>query len=227
MPAQRLGGLPTSIRKYDVAAQDSDNKVKFIQHVGLSEDDRDDIRWNTQISLAHMGPPLRRGDRGYPIHAIGTANLTVGQCRQIDVFIDEQRSEYEAEKIRRHQQYVIHPHVREPDAEVSCRRFSCAGFVIVAYQYAGIDLVITDPDLLPTVSLETLSQAYPRSTSRLQDPDIRIQYGLKGDPPWPVVLAGYVMNALDRPSEEIRREPYQPVAGDEFFPSQRENISDK
>jgi hypothetical protein len=38
---------------------------------------------------------------------------------------------------------------------------------------------------------------------------------------WPVVLAGYVMNALNRPAGQIHGEesfPYEPSEDDEYFP---------
>lgn len=220
MPAQRLGNQPVSMQKYDVAAQDSATKPHFVRHVGLSDEQREDVRSNSEVSLVHMGPPLIRGNAGHPIHAIGTAGLTVGQIRQIGVFIDGLISEYRAEEIRGRKQYVIHPHVREPDEDVPCRRFSCAGFVIEAYREAGIDLVVTESAPLPHVTLETLLDAYPDQADRLRDPAKRIPFGLKGDPPWPVVLAGYVLNSLNRTTDEIRTGPYTPALGDEFFPRQ-------
>ena len=41
---------------------------------------------------------------------------------------------------------------------------------------------------------------------------------IPGDGPWPVVLAGYVLNSLNRDEDEIRSAPYNATAGDEFFP---------
>jgi len=218
MPAQRLGSHPVAVRKYDVAGQDSPTKRYFVRHVGVSDEERDDVRANTGLSLVHMGPPLERGKSGTPIHSVGTAGLTAGQVRQIGVFVDEHLSEYEAEKIRKERQYVIHPHVREPDADVPCRRFSCAGFVIEAYRDAGIELLVTEPARLPRVTLDTLANAYPDQAHRLRKPAVRSLFGLEGDGPWPAVLAGYVLNALDRTVHQIRGGPYLPAAGDEFFP---------
>jgi hypothetical protein len=220
MPAQRLGNQPVSVRKYDVAAQDSDATPDFVGHVGLSDEQRDDVRSDSEISLVHMRPPLRRGDAGCPVHAIGTAGLTASQLRQMGVFVDEHVSEYEAERIRGLKQYVIHPHVREPDADVPCRRFSCAGFVIEAYRDAGLDLIVTEAARLPGVTLETLLSAYPDLSDRLRNTAKRSLFGLEGQGPWPVTLAGYVLNALDRTTDEIRKGPYTPSSGDEFFPPQ-------
>ena len=221
MPAQRLGSEPVSIQKYDVAAQDSATTPYFVRHVGLADEPRNDVRSNSEISLLHMGPPLMRGDSGNPVHAIGKAGLTAGQIRQIAVFVDEHLSEYEAEKVRGPGQYVIHPHVREPDAEVPCRRFSCAGFVIEAYRDADLDLVVTEPARLPSADLDTLTNAYSDLAGVLRSPARRSRFGLEGDGPWPVVLAGYVMNALNRTIEEIRDGPYTPASGDEYFPAGR------
>ncbi len=219
MPAQRLSSHPVTVRKYDVAGQDSEREPYFVRHVGLSDEERDNVRANTDLSLVHMGPPLERRKSGTPIHAVGTAGLTAGQIRQMGVFVDEHISEYKAEKIRKHRQYVIHPHVREPDADVSCRRFSCVGFVVEAYRDAGIELLVTEPTSLPHVTLDTLANAYPEQASRLRKPALRSLLGLEGDGPWPAVLAGYVLNALNRTVHEIRRGPYIAASGDEFFPA--------
>ena len=219
MPAQRLSSHPVAVRKYDVAGQDSETKRYFVRHVGLADEERDDVRANTELSLVHMGPPLERRKSGTPIHAVGTAGLTAGQIRQMGVFVDEHLSEYEAEKIRKERQYVIHPHVREPDADVPCRRFSCAGFVIEAYRDAGIELLVTEPATLPGVTLDTLANAYADQAPRLRKPAVRSSLGLEGDGPWPAVLAGYVLNALNRTVDEIRSRPYTPASGDEFFPA--------
>jgi len=219
MPAQRLSSHPVAVRKYDVAGQDSETKRYFVRHVGLADEERDDVRANTELSLVHMGPPLERRTSGTPIHALGTASLTAGQIRQMGVFVDEHLSEYEAEKIRTDRQYVIHPHVREPDADVPCRRFSCAGFVVEAYRDAGIELLVTEPAVLPRVTVDTLVNAYSDQVRALRNPAVRFVFGLEGDGPWPVVLAGYVLNALNRTVGEIHSGPYIPASGDEFFPA--------
>jgi hypothetical protein len=216
MPSHRLGNQATLVFRFDVVAKDSDAEANFVCHVGLANEERD-IVLNGVIAMLHMGPPLERKEGGVPIHARGTANLKFGEMRQIDVFVDEHLSEYEAENVRGRQQYIIMPHCREPDAACSVRRFNCAGFVIEAYRYAGVNLVITTPDSLPAISLKTLLQAYPAVAGILADGDRRRRLGLEGDGPWPVVLAGYVMNALNRPADDIRHKPYQPQPRDEYF----------
>jgi hypothetical protein len=217
MPAQRLGSNSVSVFKYDVVAQDSPHEAGFVCHVGLADEERHDVSLDSSLALAHMGPPLEQRGPLRPIQVCGTADLKIGEIRQIGVFIDEQSSEYEADRVRVDQQYIIMPHCREPDASCSVRRFNCAGFVIEAYRYAGIDLLATDVASLPRVSLDSLCRAYPVFSRHLRVPKFRKPFGLEGNGPWPVVLAGYVLNSLNRPVQDIRNEPYKPNSGDEFF----------
>jgi hypothetical protein len=227
MPAVRLGGAAVTIRQFDTIGQDSLGTSEFIRHVSLAREARSSFGRSDELSLVHMGPPLERESSPQRIHCIGTAGLTVDEIRQIDLFVDELESEYEAARIRkdRRQQYVIAPHVdprRAPDGTVIYQRFSCAGFVIESYRDIGIQLLRTDADGLPAVSLETLVRQYPDLGSLLQNPRVREAYGIPGDGPWPVALAGYVINALDRDEDEVRRIPHTAQVGDEFFLSRRD-----
>jgi len=80
----------------------------------------------------------------------------------------------------------------------------------------GIELIQIDANSLPNVERTTIMSAYPLAEGHvalLQD------WGLEGDGPWKVVLAGYVLHALNRSTEEIRQEPYRAKAGDEHFGS--------
>lgn len=226
MPAVRLDGNWVGIRKYDVVGQDSAGTPGFVGHVGLAGEYRDLFGRSDDLPLIHMRPPLEIGASRCPIDCVGTVDLTPGEVRQIGLFIDEMESEYLAARLRgdRRRQYVIAPHVDSvaaPDGTVIYHRFSCAGFVIECYREIDIHLLMTDADSLPAVSLETLVRQYPDLESLLQNPKVRDAYGIPGDGPWPVVLAGYVMNALNRTVEEIRRVPHTARAGDEYFPSRR------
>lgn len=163
----------------------------------------------------------RRSEKPRNVHSLGWAGLTTDEIQQMRVFIERLDSEYEANRItgKPGRQYVIHPHVRETDDRCSFRRFNCAEFVIEAYRYAGIDVVVTDPEQLPGVELDTIVRAYPDHRDSLNNSRFRARLGLEGDEPWPVVLAGYVLNALNRSVEDIRSGRYAPKDGDEFFPS--------
>jgi hypothetical protein len=226
MPAVRLGGTFVAISKYDVVGKDSTGTPGFVVHVGLAGERRDLFEQSDELPLIHMRPPLEIGTVRDTIDCVGTAGLTADEMHQIGLFLDEVESEYEAARLRgdRRRQYVIAPHIdsiRAPDGTVICHRFSCAGLVIESYREVGIPLLHTDANDLPAVPLEVLIRQYPELESLLQNPRVRETFGIPGEGPWPVVLAGYAMNALDRAEEEIRATPHTAAAGDEFFPSRR------
>jgi len=158
-----------------------------------------------------------------PGNYVGSAGLTVDEQLQLRLFSEEVESEYEAARLGSFRgQYVICPHVKEvrrEDQTVVYRRFSCVGFVLEAYREAQIDLLRTNVALLPLVGLDALKVQYPVFAPLLNSPRVRAEFGIGGDGPWPVVLAGYVINALDRPETAIRSTPYRATAGDEFFPT--------
>lgn len=150
----------------------------------------------------------------FPLQTVATAELTADEILQIQVFSDELWLEYEAENARPERQYIICPHASDPDEQFRFRRFNCAGFAVEADRVAGIDLVHFDEKSLPTVSVTTLIQAYPKHARRLDNRVLREAYGRCGDGPWPVLLAGYVINAMARETTAIRESPYRARVGD-------------
>lgn len=219
MPAQRLDNTPITVRRFDVAAQDSGDIPEFVRHIGLAQRHQQGVtRKNAALTLIHMGPPLSKHALALEIDATATAALTANETMQIRAFIDELQLEYAAQEARGFRQYVIHPHATEPDRQFPFRRFNCAGFVVEAYRDAGIELVQLDDGSLPRVSLETLKRAYPDQAKSLERKKLRATLGLDGDGPWPVLLAGYVINAMARLAPLIRNVPFVPSIGDEFFP---------
>jgi hypothetical protein len=151
--------------------------------------------------------------------------LTVDEQLQIGLFSDEVESEYEAARLGKFRdQYIICPHLKEvhrEDQTVLYHRFSCAGFVLEAFREAEINILWTDLAPLPLVGPDALKTQYPEFAKILDRLREREKLGIPGDGPWPVVLAGYVLNALARPEREIRNTPYLPRAGNEFFPPRR------
>jgi hypothetical protein len=216
MPASRLQGAAISLRQYDIVGQDAETGEGFVRHVGLSNKDGDISPENPDIDLVHMGPPLAADSQR--VDLVAQVDLTADEQYQIGVFVEERTGEYQAAKTRRKGQYVIHPHVRRPDRDTPFFRFSCAGFVIEAYRDAGVDLLVTGTEELPEISLGTLVEAYPDQAESLRRPRRRAAFGLEDEPPWRVVLAGYVINACNRRSDVIRADRYLPQPGDEFFP---------
>jgi hypothetical protein len=93
--------------------------------------------------------------------------------------------------------------------------------VIEAYRDAGIDVVRTEEEDLPPVSLAELKAQYPELAGVLDKAQARKMFGIAGSGPWRVVLARYVLNALDRTEHEIRSTAYCARVGDGFFPPRR------
>jgi len=221
MPAHRLAAQPIPLERFDVIGEDSGSARDFVCHLGLSLDTRNGVSYGDTVTVRHMRPPLESPGK-MRADSIGTATLTVDEANQIELYLDEVEAEYDAALRRPHkwQQYVIVPHVkpwRAKDGTILWRRYSCVGLVIESYRDADIDLV-SDSDLHP-VDLKTLDRAYPgldltgRNQSRLRE-----GLGIPGDGSWPVLLAGYVLHALNRTKEEIRRGPYSPSRSDASFP---------
>jgi hypothetical protein len=223
MPAHRLSNAPVSVSLYDVAGQDADTIVHFVRHVGLANQRRS-LRAGDEIQLVDMGPPLREGGDGKPVQTVGVAGLRFGDREKIRTFVEGIIDEQTAARIRGRpdKQYVILPHAVDRSEDVPYRRFSCAGFVIEAYRELEIDLLIPEAEQLPLVPIDKLIDAYGDLGDHLRDPQLRAKFGLDGEGPWPVVLAGYVLNALNRSEEDIRQAAYTPVPGDEFFPPVRD-----
>lgn len=224
MPAQRLSNNPIVVGRYDVVASESGRVPGFVSHVGMTAKGREKLRSGGTVLWIEMQPPLS-SSRVFPVDAVGWADLTTDEIRDIRMFVEELEREYEAQNRRGVSQYWILPHRcehREDDNTVTYRRFSCAGFVVEAYGAANIDLVTAKGEALPQVSLEVLRNAYPPPIygmlTRLGEQG---RFGLSGAGPWRILLPGYVLNAMARSAQEIRSEPYRPVAGDEFFPSRR------
>ena len=229
MPTHRVGSTPVAIRRFDVIGQDSSSEPGFIGHVALAEEDRVNHNSPAAVPVVHMRPPFERPGE-CRADCVGSAGLSVRRQRQIKVFCDMIGSEYEAARLGKSiDQYIIDPHVwpvRRKDKTVVCHRFSCVGLVIEAYRAAQIDILWTDLAPVPLVERDALKTQYPEFAKVLDRPRERKKLGIPGDGPWPVILAGYVLNALDRPESEIHKTPYLPRAGDEFFPPRRPRPSD-
>lgn len=223
MPAQRLGTEPVDIRQYDVVGLDAGPATPhFVRHLALAADSRTGHAPPDPLPLTHMGPPLAVGEGGHVVHVHGTIPPGPDHAEQVGLFVEETRAEYAAHQRRGRDQYCVHPHVSPvvaADGTVVTHRYSCAGFVVEAYRAAGVDLVVTDEARLPGATLDARLAAYPDFHSVLTNPAQRARRaGLHGDGPWPVVLPGYVLHALNRPTDDIRAGPHLPQPGDECFP---------
>jgi hypothetical protein len=225
MPATKLSNQATTVLRFDVLAiapLEADQPL----HVMLcsEKNDREDVTVESELRVAHMGPPLGE-KRAVKSHAVGNAGLTDDQRRQIETFVNERFEEVKQlralariakEQWNSAKQYRIHPPVTKPSRDCNFWRFSCVGFVLAAYQVAGITLI---GDVKPRKRLDQLKRIY--ADARLDDPAFRADMGIGAGDDWPVVLAGYVMNALNRPTVQICGPgsiPYEPSEDDEYFP---------
>lgn len=222
MGSSRIAYQSSDIRVHDALGQDAKDVTSFVCHIGISSGNVE-VK-NQQVVLAkmvEMCPPLivpRVGEKPDPeydcIDVVGNIELTASESKQIAIFIEETARELES--IPKRQQYTVHPHFRDRTDPKSARRYSCAGYVQQAYEYADIDLI--DLATIPDVGLETILPAYPDNQAELEQPRARAFVGLKGDGPWPVLLPGYIFHAMNRPPQDCRTTPYKPQVGDECFP---------
>ena len=230
MPAGRLSQTPSTVKTYDVLGKDGDTQG-LVAHAMLCNEasPRNDVTHGAELEVVHMGPPFEAASR--EAHVTGSADLTEKQRMKIKTFVDRQLPSAKAEKSRqavtKRPQYVIHKSIEPPAGKYSCWRFSCIGFVLKAYQTARIKL-LAEPRPLKTVA--QIQELYSGEVAEaLDNENFRKRYGLatgtgvkrNGEEAWPIDLVGYVFHALNRDASTINGPaaiPYQPQAGDEYFP---------
>jgi hypothetical protein len=215
MPAFVLTCENQTLERYDVVGEHSAGTARFVKHVALHKGAACAISLGQRVTVVHMGPPLQTDGEVAP-HAAGRVPLTVSEIAQISVWVDQVADEHKRAGTGPTRQYVIDPpwqDRRDPNTGVRrYRRYSCAGFVLDAHHQVGIKLLDLDKTALPDVYEKTLRSAYPDA------PIHRLRaFGLLGKEPWRIVLGGYVLHSLSRPSTEIRIQPYRAREGDEQF----------
>lgn len=217
MPAFDLAAQTATLSRFDVVGEHSETSSGFVGHVALLNTDRCEVNYLDTVDVVHMKPPLRTGD-SVRAHIAGRVPLTNDQIKRVENWIAREAEEFLEAKATRVEQYVIRPpwrDFRDPNTRTRrFRRYSCAGLVLYAYRQVDVELLVIDKDALPEVTREAIKTAYPRA---FRHPDLLAKWGLEGDGPWRIVLAGYVLHALDRSSAEIRAEPYVAQVGDEVF----------
>jgi hypothetical protein len=226
MPASRLDRRQVVVREHDVVGMYVADVPGFIGHIGIAAENHPGLSAAEGLRVTDMQPPLVRGGGPDQVHVHGTVPLTDPEREAIAFFLEQVEREYLASSCGDFAQYVVLPHhapvIRPQDGSVVYRRFSCGGFVLEAYRFAGIDLIDTNEASLPPVGLDVLRQSYAdeQQLRVLGTPRLRERFlGLAGDGPWPIVLPGYLLNSLVRTEAEIRAGPYRPRPGDEFFPA--------
>ena len=216
MPASRPTS-PVDIAAFDVVGTDSDTQPGFVRHVALAVVAMGGCPAGGPVPASHMQPPLDVAGV-VPLHTHGTVPLANEEKERLHRFVKNLDLEFAG----RRTQYCVRPHAepsRVADGTVRYTRFSCVGFVIVAYREVELDVIRTDDDSLPSVSLDTLLLAYPDLRRELTSVAARRRAGLPGDGPWLVLLPGHLLTALARDEVSIRSgPPYRAGPGDEYFP---------
>lgn len=227
MPAKDLATDPCDLARYDVLAQRAPAS-RFIRHLALIEQDHPGAGGGVRVPATHMSPPFRIGE-DLDVDAMGSVPLSRDETRAMETWISGMNDEYSRQSFSDDgEQYTAHPaweDVRSGANQgvVRYRRYSCAGFVVDAYREVGIALLPMardrhgthlDESRLPLVSRATVARNYPAAT---RYPELLERWGLRGPGPWPVLLPGYVLHALDRAESEIRSGPYTPAEGDAEF----------
>jgi len=225
MPAQRLDSQsPTDLPKYSIIACYSDDTSAFVQHVAILRE-KASVKFGDRVPVFHAAPPIVAGgqtDADVPAH-VGAylEDLSLDEMNGIATAlarIDESTPKMSGQSAWK--QYVALPSrksVRDKrSGKKKYQRFSCSGFVEECYEQAGILLVTADSARMPDVPLSLILTAYPdASRDRL-----RKWIGLDGSGPWPVTMAGYIVNSLDRDSVDVRNSAYEPESIDDaYFPS--------
>jgi hypothetical protein len=200
----------------------------FVQHIALLTGE-EDLFFEQDVTVWQMNPPLvvglqSRQEAGKDSdkcksHLIGFVPLDADDVASIRTWLAEVDKERRPQGLRRDvEQYIIHPPC---EWVVDCitkvrryRRFSCVGLILECYRDgAEIDLLAWDSPDLPEVTLDTIVSAYGNNLRNKAS--IRKALGIPGDGPWRVNLAGYVLHALDRSTEEIRALRHKPRSVDE------------
>ena len=217
MPAFDLSKGPQTLARYDVIGQHSPDSPPTITHVALYNGDREKISFDQDIDVAHMRPPLQSNDT-ISAHAAAQIPLDTDEIKIIEVWITKIEDEYSQSGVENNwrSQFWIDPpwkdRLNKKNGVRRYRRYSCAGFVMDSHCQVDINLLQVDKETLPDVTEDMIKSAYD-----ISDIAILRRFGVRGDPPWRIVLAGYVLHALKRESKDIRRGPYQPKPGDEHF----------
>jgi hypothetical protein len=226
VPSFRVTEPQISLKEFDVVGRDGD-EPGFVAHTGLAESAG--LHGCEKVPVIDMAPPLHGNGAANQVtaHVVGTADLTHDELQKIRTFVDRHANEHLAfQQFRGRrllnavpQMYCILPHSRpynEADGRYCRTLFSCAGFVLEAYRFARIALLLAAP--IPSVDLAILRLAYPVQFRLIDRGPLRLEdLGLEGPGPWPVLLCGYLFHGLNRDADSIRRQPYQPGPDDWYF----------
>lgn len=196
----------------------------FVKHAAILKADTALLFGTDNIFVWHIGPPLVAGtkttaaaaDKGRKtsIHIVGFVNLDADDIEGIETWlsdVDKEDRPTGTSLTELLAQYRVSPPVYWVLAENGTplyRQFSCAGFVMDCYRAIAINL-IDDSHLenFPDVTMDQVVAAYGSAARR---EEFRKKFGIPGQGPWKIVLAGYLFHSLNRDNNVIRQTPYVP-----------------
>lgn len=233
MPAERLTDNPLEVQPYDIVGMEF-GADDLPRHVAFFDEKiaRNDVTVQTVLEVSHMGPPP--GRIRDTCGAVGSFAKDTKLSAKLKAF--SQRRIQESRLLRKQRsvageqwdkslQYCIHPSYMRPRRANPMWRFSCVGFVLSAMDFCKIKL-LDQPS--PFKDIEQLHAIY--LDERLHDAAFRERMGIGTGDSWPVQLPGYVLNALclvPAGADLAATDPYRPVEGDEYFPSQAPMTNDQ
>lgn len=206
------------IRKFDVIGTRGEQSPN-ITHASVADEDCP-ANVDSSVAVSHCRPPFLSGSDLYgktSLHVAGrVVNLTDDEKQILQLKCREIQSQMAAQPPgwKGIDHYSIKPTIArtiDPDTGVLVNlRFSCVGYVLYLYQSIDINL-LEESETLPEVDVNYLLEEYPFlqiSKFREKLPNL----GLKGNGPWKILLAGYLLKSLDRDDSEIRRTPFPVVS---------------
>ncbi len=205
-----------------------DVEGNFVRHVALLVE-KSTLLFGNNALVWQMRPPLVVGERSRreasedgdrcEAHLAGFTDLDLDDFAGIQTWLAEVDKERRPQGLRAGiEQYTVHPPVVMVTDRISgvvrYRKFSCVGLVLECYRNgAGINLIDWKSEELPEVTLDSIVSIYGEELRSKEK--VRESWGIPGDGPWRVALAGYVLHALDRPVSEVREAHYIPKSSDE------------
>ena len=237
MPAQVVPNSPSlSATRYAVVGTYSEEQgSRFVRHVALLREDIS-LEYGVNARVWQMGPPLvtgevsRRATSSDPetaAHVVGWVGLDASERDAITDWL-AQEEKYERRSIGARcgvsTPFRLTPTINGRSMkEVSGSTDGSVALALSCAHYregAMVELLnLATSATLPEVGLEILEKAYG---DQVRHPRLRESIHLRGDAPWRVALAGYVVHAFNRPDARIRSSPHMVTGSQECeFPSSR------
>ena len=202
---------------FSIVGQFCEVDKEFVRHVALLDGDKE---LPNEVLVYHMGPPLVSDpadesfddeDRFLEPDLVVSLDLNEEKLSKIARWA----SRIAAEAAPRNRKcYTILPPVRPPveiaeNGQVKFHRFSCSGYVSEALRQ--VEILLCEEVGLPEIELKLLLLVYPELQELMERKATRQRryLGIESDPPWPVLLPGYIFHGADHFLEH--KSPVQPI----------------